>query len=177
MAQRPAQCPVGPVLEADMKILDFGVAPQHSYLIKKVILRSTGDQPVIIDSINTYCSCITIPFSREPIEPGDSIITELSLYTSNISSDRQWQSHIHSNGPGAVRIRVKVKIITDVKRFPFISVIPHTVGASQFGETVIREFPINLINKSDEHIPLKLVYTDNEFYTLDFPVFIPPPGQ
>lgn len=152
----------------------FGAAPQRAALVKKVVLLSTGDEPAVIKRIKTFCDCITIPFDSVPIKPGDSVILEVRLDTQNRTGYKTWGMHVFYNNDQAARFNVSARITGHPEYFRDMYVLPYAVVAAQFGDQVVTEFPFELINKTDEHIPLKLIYYDDEFFTLDFPAFIPP---
>lgn len=162
-----------PILEVVPKAIDFGKVPRRSQLFHKIVLKSTGDAPVVINKVNTYCNCIKLPVTGKTIPPGDSLIVELSFYSAKFTSNQEWHSHIYFNSPQkSLYIRIQADVIPEVKRHKPIYVSPHTIAASQYGGTTKREFPINIVNKTGETIPLKLIYFDNEYFDLDFPLYI-----
>lgn len=165
------------VLSIDVERIDFGRVPQNSNFYRKIVLRSVGDETLKITKINTFCKCIKMPLERNLIPPGDSIIVELSFFSSTDVGRREWRPHIYTNARGKTRkvyIRLTAFIIASVEKQKPIYVSPHTINASQFGDSLIAEFPIQIINKSEENVPLKLLNTDDEFFDLDFPVYIAP---
>ena len=164
-----------PILTIATDSIDFGRVPQNSYLYRKVVFRSEGSDSVRITRIERFCDCIRIPLDTDIIPPGDSIIVNVSLFTSTFGGHREWQPHIYATGRNQiVRLLIKAFIISEMEKQADIYVFPHTLNASQYGDKAINKFPIRIINKTSENIPLKLIYNDGEFYALDFPVFIPP---
>jgi len=164
-----------PILTVATDSIDFGRVPQNSYLYRKVIFRSEGTDPVRITRVDKFCECIQIPLDTNVIPPGDSLIVNVSLFTSTFGGRREWQPHIYATGKNQIlRLPIKAFIIPEVEKQADIFVFPHTLNVSQYGDKAINKFPIRIINKTGENIPLKLIYNDDEFYALDFPVFIPP---
>lgn len=165
----------GPRLELSAEAVDFGKIPQKSWFFHKIAFRSVGDQTLVIDSINTYCDCIMIPLEQNSIAPGESLLVEIAFYSSAYAGHRRWQAHIHTNGEARrTYLMIRADIIVDVTKHRPIAVVPHTVVTSQYGDNIRRDFPIQIINKTNRNVPLRLIYTDEEYFNLDFPVFIPP---
>jgi len=164
-----------PALELSLDEIDFGFVPQKADFYHNVILRSIGDSPVKISEINTFCNCIGFPLEKMVILPGDSAIVRLKFNSSSYIGNREWRPHVYSNGINKIaRIKIKAFIIGDVVKHRPVYVNPHTINASQFGSAVVKEFPLNLVNVSEEHVPLQLIYSDEEYFTLDFPGYISP---
>ncbi|MEW5924509.1 MAG: DUF1573 domain-containing protein [Candidatus Zixiibacteriota bacterium] len=165
----------GPVLTTNIDTIDLGIVPQYTDFCQDIILRSTGDKPVKISDVNTFCSCIEFPLEKTVLPPGDSTVVRLKFNTSSFVGQKEWRPHIYNDGESRiVRIRIVAFIVADVKMYKPIHAFPFIINASQFGEADTREFPFQIINKSDEYVPLKLVYSNEKYYKIDFPGFIPP---
>lgn len=41
-------------------------------------LKNVGNQPLIIEDVNTSCGCITVDYPEEPVRPGDSISLQVT---------------------------------------------------------------------------------------------------
>lgn len=165
----------GPVLTLSEDRIDFGRVPQNSAFYRKIVLRSEGDRTVRIENVKTYCPCILVPLETDTIPPGDSLVVEVSFFSATHVGNRLWRPHIYYNSrDGVVRFDLLCFVVEDVDGQYPIYVGPHTINASQFGDTRILQFPFEIINKSKSNIPLKLLHFDEEFFSLDFPVFIPP---
>jgi hypothetical protein len=162
-----------PVLTLSTGQIEFGMVPQNSLFRMKVVLKSEGDQPVVISKIDTYCDCIKMPLERTTIPPGDSLIMEVSFFSMSYVGNREWRAHIVSNSVNRrTYLSVSAFIVANVEKLKHLYVSPHTVNASQFGDHLERDFTFRIINKSDENIPLSLLYTDDEFFDIDFPGYI-----
>jgi hypothetical protein len=155
--------------------VDFGRVPQYSNFFRKIVFRAEGDDTVRITEIDTFCDCIRLPMERKYIPPGDSMVVELAFNSGGNAGKLQWQPHIYNDSKKRmVRFNLYAFPVVDIENQKRIFVGPHTVNASQFGDKVIKEFPIQIINSCDEHVPLYLCYTDEEYFTLDFPLYVPP---
>ncbi len=165
----------GARLEVIPEKVDFGKVPQQTKYYQKIVLKSTGDSPVRIHKVDTYCDCIHVPINEAMILPGDSLIVEISFSSLSYSSNNEWRPHFYYNGPERSKyVRVIADIILNPRMHKPIYVNPHSVAASQYGDITQREFTIKVINVTSETVPLKLIYADNEFFDLDFPLYIPP---
>ena len=165
----------GAVLTTDIDTIDLGVVPQYTDFCQDIVLRSTGDKPVRITDINTFCSCIEFPLEKTVLEPGDSTIVHLKFNTSSYVGHKEWRPHIYSNANSRiVRLRIVAFIIADMKLHKPIYAFPYLINASQFGGAEMKEFPFRIVNKTDEYVPLQLTYSNEKYYKLDFPGFVPP---
>ncbi len=63
-----------------------GQNPQHTFTIK-----NTGNSPLIINSVEPSCGCITVSFTHEPIMPGKTGNIQL-LFTSETRKGFQLRS-------------------------------------------------------------------------------------
>jgi hypothetical protein len=66
------KCSAGAVLDVDESTFYFGAVPQFSKIYHHYWFRSTGTDTVVIDSINTACSCVILDADSLRIPPGDS---------------------------------------------------------------------------------------------------------
>jgi len=162
-------------LELSPEKIDFGRVPQYTKYSHKVVLKSTGDIPVEIHKVNSYCDCILVPIQKATIKPGDSLIIEITFSSGSYSSNHEWRPHFYYNGPKRdIYLRVLADIVIDHQKLKPIHVHPHSVVASQYGDSTKHEFEFNIISVSDEPVPLELIYNDDEFYDLDFPLYVLP---
>ncbi len=164
----------GPILKISDRDVDFGISPQHTAVVKNIIFYSVGDEPVVIDKIDTYCRCITIDYPATPINPGDSQIVAVRLETKNVVGNKLWGQHVFYNNAHKGRFNVKAEIIEKPPNLPVMYIKPFTIAASQFGDKLITEFKFEMINKSDEIIPLSLIYSDETYFILDLPTYVEP---
>ena len=162
-------------LTPSVDMIDFGLVPQGADFCRTIILRSTGDETVEITSINTFCPCIQIHMDKKKIPPGDSAIVDFKFNSSSYIGKREWRPHFYKGEEKKLlNIRITAFVLGKPKNHRPIYVFPHTIAASQFGDQVITEFPLQIINESKENVPLELKYSDEKYFALDFPVYIPP---
>jgi hypothetical protein len=162
-----------PELEIVPDKIDFGRVPQFTKYFRTIVLKSVGDAPVEINRVNSFCDCIHVPITEATIAPGDSLVFEISFNTGSYSSHNEWRPHFYNNGiKNDIYLRLMADIVLDYRRLKPIYVDPHTIAASQFGDSVQRQFNFNIINVSSQPVPLKLIYNDSEYYHLDFPLYV-----
>ncbi len=158
--------------------VNFGMVPKESNLFQKFVMKSIGTDTLIIDSVRTVCECIKMPFSKKILAPGDSFEFELSYATEDEPGDRIRSPYIYYNGvKEAKRLPVKAFLVTDIDMARPVCAKPFKIMASQFGLKPIATFPFSIINESADTIPLRLVISDNEFFDVKFPVFVPARGR
>ena len=63
--------------EADQSQIDLGTLGKSDLKEVPVIIRNTGNAPLVILDVNTSCGCITVSFDKQPVRPGDE--TEIKL--------------------------------------------------------------------------------------------------
>jgi len=156
-------------------VIDFGKVPQNADFCRTIVLRSTGDEAVKIDKIDTFCPCIQIEIDKMVIPPGDSAVARIKFHSSGYVGRREWRPHFYKLGSRKLLyIRIIAFILANPKNHRPVYAMPYTINTSQFGDNVITEFPFQIINHTEENVPLELKYADEKFYTLDFPVYVPP---
>lgn len=86
---------------------DFGVQKELTLLTHDFIFENHGDAPLVIDNIETYCSCTKAKYPRHPVMPGDadtiSITYEHGVYKSGTFSK---SCIIHSNAEYELKLTV-----------------------------------------------------------------------
>ncbi len=154
--------------------INFGFVPAKSNLYYKVILKSIGTDTLVIDSINPVCDCIKIPLEKKVLAPGDSTIFEVSYASEEYVGERsRWPYFYYNRVDEAKRLPIKAFMVTDLSSIRPVYVMPYRIMASQFGDSETAEFPFFIVNETADTIPLRLLYTDNEYFDLKFPIFVP----
>jgi Protein of unknown function (DUF1573) len=166
-----------PMAGISVDTVDFGIVPTMTKFYRTITLKSIGDESLVIDSVNTFCDCVSLPLDKKVLPPGDSLVTRLTYYSANFSGQIIRVTHIYTNsGRGSYQIPVTSFVVQDIEKYRPIYVKPIRITASQFGETGQTKFPFQIVNNTDSPVPLKLIRTDNDFFDLDFPVFVPASG-
>ncbi len=164
-----------PRLEMVPDTVIFGVVPHLSNFYATVILKSVGDDTLRIDSLNTICPCIKMPLQKKVLPPGDSVVIRLSYDSEFFAGQRDRFPHIYTNVAGKpAMLGVLSTGVDSIENQNPIFVRPYRIAASQFGDKLIKKYVFEIVNKSAENVPLKLLYWDNEYFDLDFPAYVPP---
>jgi hypothetical protein len=154
--------------------INFGIVPSKSNFYHKVILKSIGADTLVIDSINPVCDCIKIPLGRTILPPGDSTVFEVSYASQEYVGERNRWPYIYYNRVNeAKRLPIKAFMVNNLSAVRPVYVTPYRIMASQFGDAEVSEFPFFVVNETTDTIPLRLLYTDSEYFDLQFPVYVP----
>jgi hypothetical protein len=153
----------------------FGIVPLKSNYYKEIVLRSIGSDTLFLDSIETICPCIELPMPQNFIPPGDSMVIRLKFDSEYFVGIRDRYPHFYSKSfERPMLLGIKTIGASNPGDLKPIAVKPFKIMASQFGDKVVTKFPFRIINSSEETVPLKLIYWDEEFYNIYFPDFVPP---
>jgi len=165
----------GPGIKIVPDSIFFGTVPRESNFYAKIVLKSTGTAPLRIDSIQTICPCIKIPFNKGILSPGDSIILPISYNSESNIGQRNRFPHFYTNASDKpALLGVLSFVVSEPENLYPLCVRPYRISASQFGKKEVKNFTFYIVNKSGENMPLKLLYWDNEYYMVDFPSYVPP---
>lgn len=52
--------------------IDFGTFSLHTQQSRTVRLQNTGNNPLVVQGVNTSCGCIVVDYDKTPVVPGDS---------------------------------------------------------------------------------------------------------
>lgn len=128
-----------------------------------LIIRSTGDDTLIIRSINTSCGCTTAPIDKKELLPGDSASMSITFNIPNHPGIAKKMINIRTNDPLS-RNRT-VYLIADVifpLKFEPIQLI--TFHGLVLGDSMTST--IKITNNSDIPVQIKeIVISDSVFTT------------
>ncbi len=154
---------------------NFGYIPEMGEFTRKITMKSNISDTLRIGEINTYCDCVIAKFDNNILLPGDSITLELKLIPQKLAGKIYKVTHIYDdNGDRLAKVTVKAAIYKNHSNFEDIFVEPAVLNLSQFGDNGIEEAEFYINNVTDETIPLELIFTNNEYFELDFPVYVEP---
>ncbi len=63
--------------------VDFGKFDGQNVQTKDIYIKNTGDEPLQILSTYRGCTCSSLDYSHEDIQPGDSIVMKITLDARN----------------------------------------------------------------------------------------------
>ncbi len=152
---------------------NFGFIPEMGEFSRKITMKSNITDTLRIGKINTYCDCVTAKFDNNILLPGDSITLEIKLMSQKLAGKIYKVTHIYDeNGVRLAKVTVKASIYKDYSNFKDIFVEPAILNFSQFGDKGIEKAEFYINNVTDETIPLELMFTNSEYFELDFPVYV-----
>ena len=101
---------------AEMKFLkeihDFGASTKGQVLTWEFIFTNTGDMDLIIDSLESDCTCFTYEIDKKILKPGESATIKVSLNTTTQSGLTVRRIKIYSNIKNKVK---EISVTTEVK--------------------------------------------------------------
>ncbi|MCP4704033.1 MAG: DUF1573 domain-containing protein [candidate division Zixibacteria bacterium] len=164
-----------PFVSVSHPTVNFGYISQAGEYSRKITLKSNISDTLIIENTNTYCPCVTASYNKTTLYPGDSIILELKLRPKNLTGKIYKVTHIYVEGDIRIAsLPVKGIVYKNSSNFETIFVEPANLNFSQFGDKGIDEADFYIHNASDETVPLELLFTNTEYFELDFPVYVEP---
>lgn len=154
---------------------NFGYVSQEGEYSRKITLKSNIKDTLIIEKTSTYCDCVTANYDNTIIYPGDSVTLELKLKPKNLLGKLYKVTHIYAEDDiRLATVTVKGNVCKTNSNFETIFVEPAIINLSQFGDKGIDEADFYISNVSDETVPLELLFTNSEYFELDFPVYVEP---
>ncbi len=160
-------------VSASPSTVNFGFIPQMGEYSRKITIKSNISDTLRMGKIDTYCDCITANFNNDILYPGDSIILELRLRPNNLIGRQYKVTHVYDeNNVRLAKIVVRASVYKKNANFETIFVEPVIQNFSQFGDKGIDEAVFYINNVTDETVPLELLFTNSEYFELDFPVYV-----
>lgn len=92
----------GPKAEFKTTVHDFGkIAEELGQATCSFEFTNTGDQPLIINTVNASCGCTTPSYTTEPILPGKKGIIKVAYSTTNRVGAFSKNVRVFTNVPDA----------------------------------------------------------------------------
>ncbi len=152
---------------------NFGFIPEMGEFTRKITMKSNITDTLRIGKISTYCDFIRAKFDNNILLPGDSITLEIKLMPQKLAGKIYKVTHIYDeSGVRLAKVTVKAAIYKNHNNFEDIFVEPAVMNFSQFGDKGIEKAEFYINNVTDETIPLELMFTNSEYFELDFPVYV-----
>ena len=79
-------------LELRETSFDFGVAPGGQRMTHHFLLRSVGEEPLLIQQVRATCGCTNAPLANDSISPGDSTELKVTFNSSGYSGRKARKS-------------------------------------------------------------------------------------
>ena len=100
-----------PKIEVDNATLDFGEVREGDLVTHTFILSNAGDETLVIEKVNPWCGCTTIPsLSKTELAPGETAPLEAVLDTAGLGITTINKSiTVHSNDPETPELLLRMK--------------------------------------------------------------------
>lgn len=94
----PGQCQVAaPTISFKKEKFDFGKVKQGKKVKYSFVFENTGDMPVIIKEVKSSCGCISVDYSEEYVQPGESGEIQMKLKTNGKSGSFKKKITVYGN--------------------------------------------------------------------------------
>lgn len=121
------------------------------------ILKNSGDQPLIINTVRSSCGCTTADYPKEAVAPGQSFKVS-ATYDAKQMGHFQKQLAVYSNaGEQPFVLTLKGVVVERVKNFK--GLYPYTIGALR---TDTNEVEFNDVNRGDMPIVKIHLFNDSD---------------
>jgi len=100
-----------PKIEVDNATLDFGEVREGDLVTHTFILSNAGDETLVIEKVNPWCGCTTIPsLSKTELAPGETAQLEAVLDTAGLGITTINKSiTVYSNDPETPELLLRMK--------------------------------------------------------------------
>ena len=170
LAVMTASVLAGPAVEYRNTTANFGRVTQSKILTTDFWVKSTGDEPLVIEEIWPGCGCTEINLPDSSIAPGDSLSLRITFNTGHFRGLISKNPQIRTN---ASPEKVKLSIVAEVdpaanESWP-ISLRPDGLDVSQYGTKTRRMGKFHIENRSDEDFRVSVVDTALKAFEIRLP--------
>jgi hypothetical protein len=159
-----------PKMEFVDNSFDFGRVYQGKVVTHSFWIRSTGDDTLRILEVKPGCGCTQIPVTDSILAPGDSVRLGIIFNTRRFSGAVTKRPSIITN---ASEKRVFLNLYANVlmvKDDPgILSIKPHLLDVSQFGDKQRRKAKFLIENTKDEDVTLGLIDGSGKGFEIRLP--------
>lgn len=165
---RPADGKVGPRLEVNPKVFDFGEVWEGSPAKGELTIRNAGDEPLTLKSTSS-CGCTVTSKPKSPLAPGESTTFTISYSTNRLGKANK-RVYLHTNDPANAKFTIPVQ--GEVKpffrakpldRISFRNVETNTQASETITLTNLHEKPVSLrLNQEQKYDPFEVLLEEIE---------------
>ncbi len=167
-----------PEIRLEPDTIKIGLIPQMSRFYFTARAYSIGTDTLRIDTIEVFNECIRVDLEKHILPPGDSADISVFFKSQKVEGLNpqypRFKTNARNLGGRTLRLPVVPIVIKDPEALSPIYVKPFRLIASQYGDSGAVEFPFTIYNKSEDYVPLRLIYGDSTYYHLDMPMFVAP---
>jgi len=148
-----------PKLDIDYKEYDFGWVPLNSVGVRYFVIRSIGDDTLVINDISTSSRGLTIPLAKQMLAPGDTMIIPAVWHFDDTPNRVSQYAQIFTNEPSVLNgkphlIQFKAIIVTNPETLQPVASKPYRVEFSRMANVDIDSVEFTLTNVSKRDLDL-----------------------
>jgi hypothetical protein len=137
-----------PKITCEQPKFDFGARSNTLKVEHSFTLTNTGDQPLVIDRVQTSCGCTVAEVNPKTVEPGQSTQVKSVLDLANRKGPMNKVLTVFSNDPAAPQLQLFLngQATVDVELTPpflFLPGVPY--GQVSTGEVVLAAYETNVV--------------------------------
>lgn len=100
-----------PKFQFDSEVIDYGEIKKGSDGVRVFEFKNVGNAPLVIEEVNSSCSCTVPSWTKSPIAPGESGRIEVQYDTEIVGPIRRTIS-IYSNADEPTKaVKIKGKVL------------------------------------------------------------------
>jgi hypothetical protein len=152
---------------------DFGSVPQNATISQYFWFKSIGTDTLRISEVKTGCDCATMPFERQWIAPGDSMLVGLFWKTEKRIGGIGRYPYVMTNArPEPYRIFLTADVTVKPDSIFPICARPFILSLAKTATTSIDSLEFRLVNRSDQDVALRIVSHIPNQVELNLPTMI-----
>ncbi len=160
----------GPKVKVTDDTIDFGKTPNNSIVTHTFWVKSVGDQPLRILTVDPGCGCTQMPLLDSVLKPGDStpfdIVLSTKGYIGRITKRPSFVTNVSSE---PVYLKMYAEMIPDSENVGPIRIIPPRVDVSQFTAKPRRKAKFTIENRTGRDVNVAVADSSRKNFTLVIP--------
>ncbi len=162
------------IAQPKVKILNdthnFGQVAEGPNINHSFWIKSVGDKPLKIISIDPGCSCTEIPLRDSVLNPGESTTVEIVLRTRRLSGNIEKRPEFFTNAESKPFVlKFYASVTDDPQSMKPLTLSPAKIDVSQFGEKPRRRARFMIHNPTAQPYDIAIVDTLNKSFTVEMP--------
>lgn len=98
----------GAKIKFESEIIEYGTIQQDANGDREVKFTNVGNEPLILQTVNSSCGCLVVSWPKEPIAPGKSVVIKAHYDTKRVGKFEKTLT-VQSNDVERPTIILKVK--------------------------------------------------------------------
>ena len=160
----------GPKLEFNENEFTFGQIPPKSIVSHTFWVYSTGDAPLIIDTVISGCGCTSIPLEKKVVPPGDSVALEMWFSSKGFRGRVAKKPTVKLSGDTTTyQVKFYATVVHEPKDLFPLAALPPIFNFSQATEEEKYENKFVLQNRAKEDVAVRIVDQNEEILDITAP--------